>query len=365
MIRVALDTSAQYVTQAGVARYIRGLLSGLAELARPEIAIQQVAWKKENFGFRQPQRALRTVYRDVFWRCVVAPLVLRRLSPDIFHAPAGGYVHPGRAIRWLITLHDLAVFRFPERFRPWHRYHSRRWASQARQADRVICISRFTADEAMSVLGIPATRLEVVQNGCDFHPGGPCPQEARPEYELPGEYLLFVGSLEPGKNLALLRQVYELAASRGVHLPPLVIVGARWAGVPGEGRPPADWHYLGRQPDTALVYLYRRALALAFPSKYEGFGLPVVEAMALGCPVVCAPVASLPEVGGPAPLYSALAVEPWLTALLDVAHNGDRRRECIEAGRQQAQRFSWLRCAEQTAAVYESAVRYPRSGPSL
>ncbi len=357
MIRVALDTSALHVTQAGVARYIRGLLSGFAELARPDITIQQVAWKKENFGFRQPQRALRTVYRDVVWRCVVAPFVLRRLSPDVFHAPAGGYVHPGRAIRWIITLHDLAVFRFPERFRPWHRHHSRRWASLALQADRVICISQFTADEAMAVLGIRAAKLEVVHNGCDFHACAPRPEETKPECELPGEFFLFVGSLEPGKNLALLRQVYELASSRGVRLPPLVIVGARWAGVPGEGRPPANWQYLGRQPDSALVYLYRRALALAFPSKYEGFGLPVVEAMALGCPVVCAPVASLPEVGGAAPLYSALAVEPWLTALLEVARNGDCRRECIEAGRRQAQKFSWLRCAEQTVAVYDGVIR--------
>ncbi len=356
MIRVALDTSALFVTQAGVARYIRGLLAGLAAVARPDITIQQLAWATENFGFRQPQRALKTFYRDVLWRCVVAPYMLRRLSPDVFHAPAGGYVRPGRTVPWVITLHDLAVFRFPERFRRWHRHHSRRWALLARQADRVICISQFTADEAMAVLGIPATQLEDVNNGCDVHPSAPRPPECRPELDLPAEYLLFVGSLEPGKNLALLRQVYELALARGIRLPPLVVVGARWAGVPGEGRPPADWHYLGRQPDSVLVYLYRRALALVFPSKYEGFGLPVAEAMALGCPVVCAPVASLPEVGGAAPLYAPLEVGPWLTALAEVARDGNRRRECVEAGRLQVQKFSWLRCAEQTAAVYESAV---------
>lgn len=360
MIRVALDTSALFVTQAGVARYIRGLLSGIAEIARPAINVQQLAWKRENFGYRQPQRALKTAYRDVFWRRVIAPLQLRQLSPDVLHSPAGGYIHPGRSIRWIITLHDLAVFRFPERYRPWHRYHSRRWATLALQAERVICISQFTADEAMAVLGIRAAKLEVVHNGCDFHTSSPRPQEIKPEFELPGEYFLFVGSLEPGKNLALLRQVYELAASRGVQLPPLVIVGARWAGVPGEGRPPSNWHYLGRQPDAVLVYLYRRAIALAFPSKYEGFGLPVAEAMALGCPVVCAPVSSLPEVGGEAPLYSPLAAEPWLAALAEIVRDGNRRRECIEAGRLQAQKFSWLHCAEQTTAVYEAAVLYPR-----
>lgn len=360
MIRVALDTSALFVTQAGVARYIRGLLSGLAEMARPSIAIQQFAWERENFGFRQPQRSLKTVYRDIVWRCVVAPFQLRRLSPDLFHSPAGGYVRPGRSIRWTMTLHDLAVFRFPERYRPWHRHHSRRWARLALQADRVICISQFTADEAMAVLGIRAAKLEVVYNGCDFHPSAPTPQECRPELELPAEYFLFVGSLEPGKNLALLRQVYEVAASRGNSLPPLVIVGARWAGVPGEGRPPLNWHYLGRQPDAVLVYLYRRALALVFPSKYEGFGLPVAEAMALGCPVICAPVSSLPEVGGEAPFYAPLSLEPWLAALAEIAHNGNRRRECIEAGRQQAEKFSWLRCAERTAAVFESTVRHPQ-----
>jgi len=128
----------------------------------------------------------------------------------------------------------------------------------------------------------------------------------------------------------------------------------RWAGVGTEGQPPAGWHYLGRQPDAVLVYLYRRALALAFPSKYEGFGLPLVEAMALGCPVICSPVASLPEVGGKAVLWSELTPEDYLKVLRDLASNAALRNDLVQAGRLQAARFTWENCAREVVEVYRS-----------
>ena len=356
MLQVVLDTSGLYVTQAGVARYIRGMLRGGEQLGISGISTRQLAWPVENFGYRQPQRALKTFYRDVVWRVFVAPRRLHKLQPDVFHSLSGGYVSPPRSMGWVVTLHDLAALRFPGRYRKWQRLNAYRRAKLALQADRIICISQFTADEAIAMFGVAASKLEVVHNGCDFHPDQPLPTEGVPDFPVPAEFNLFVGSLEPGKNLALLRQVYELAAGRGIPLPPLVIVGARWAGVPGEGVPPDNWHYLGRQPDAVLVYLYRRAIALAFPSKYEGFGLPVAEAMALGCPVVCAPVASMPEVGGDAPLYAPLEPELWLRALVELARNDRRRQECIKAGIVQSRAFTWRQCAEKTIAVYEQVI---------
>jgi glycosyltransferase involved in cell wall biosynthesis len=222
-------------------------------------------------------------------------------------------------------------------------------------ADRVICISRFTADEAIAVLGVPARKIDVVYNGCDLVRSGETPRETPPPVPVPKEFYLFVGSLEPGKNLMLLRNVYEAAASRGVTLPPLVIIGARWEGVAHEGKPPKDWHYLGRQPDEVLIHLYRQAIALVFPSKYEGFGLPVAEAMAMGCPVICSPVASLPEVAGDAALLLPLTSDAYLEALRDFPKNAERQT-MIARGKAQAARFSWLRCATDTLTVYEAVV---------
>src|SRR5207237_3479225 len=134
------------------------------------------------------------------------------------------------------------------------------------------------------------------------------------------------------------------AEKDSVTLPPLVVVGARWSGVATEGQPPADWLYLGRQPDAVLVYLFRRALALVFPSKYEGFGLPVAEAMALGCPVICSPVASLPEVGGKAAFWSELNRQGYLVRMRELLGNQSVSSSAIASGRQQAAQFPGDMC---------------------
>ncbi|HEY1718792.1 MAG TPA: glycosyltransferase family 1 protein, partial [Verrucomicrobiae bacterium] len=222
------------------------------------------------------------------------------------------------------------------------------------RADQIICISRFTADEAMALLNLPAAKLTVIHNGCDFHPDEPPPPEVKPGFNVPADFFLFVGSLEPGKNLMLLKEVYALAEAEKRALPPLLIVGARWEGVGNEGAPPKDWHYLGRQPDDILVYLYRRALSLVFPSKYEGFGLPAVEAMALGCPVICSPVASLPEVGGDAAMFTDMTPAAYLKAMERLNREASLRADLIEKGRAQAAKFSWNKCAGEVLEIYRS-----------
>jgi glycosyltransferase involved in cell wall biosynthesis len=174
--------------------------------------------------------------------------------------------------------------------------------------------------------------------------------------ELPAEFLLFVGSLEPGKNLRLLKEMYLLAENSGKALPPLVLIGARWKGVESEGAPRKDWVYLGNQPDRVLALAYRRAKALLFPSIYEGFGLPVVEAQSTGCPVICSPVASLPEVAGNGALLVPLAAGDYLRAVSQLEENRDLRDNMIRQGKSNVSRFSWKRCAEETAAVYRTAL---------
>jgi glycosyltransferase involved in cell wall biosynthesis len=353
VIRVCIDTNALYVTQAGVARYIRGLLKGFKQVAATDVGIFPLAWEVENFSYRQPQRALKTFYREFIWSRFSAPRQLEKNGIQVFHATP--FVHTPLGIKKIITMHDLAVFRYPQRFRRWQR-HASRWQWQnLDRTDRIICISRFTADEAMSLLKIPATKLTVIYNGSDFHPDE-SPSEMKPGFNVPSEFFLFVGSLEPGKNLALLKEVYKLAESQEQTLPPLLIVGARWEGVAHEGKPPQNWHYLDRQPDEVLVYLYRRALALVFPSKYEGFGLPVAEAMALGCPVICSPVASLLEVGGGAAMFTDMTPAAYLDAMERISREAGLRDELIAKGRTQAAKFSWKKCAGEVLEVYRSAL---------
>jgi len=355
---IGIDTNGLYTTQAGVARYIRGLLNGLKRLAAPDVELKTLAWEVENFLFQQPARALKTAYRELIWAKFNARLHLRRQGVALLHSTAGPLISRPRRVREVVTLHDLAVLRHPERFRSWQGASARRRLRKVRRADQVICISRFTAEEAMALLHLPASTFIVVHNGCEFHSSEPVPPEAKPGVTLPNEYFLFVGSLEPGKNLALLKEVYALAESRNQLLPPLLIVGARWEGVGHEGPPPKNWHYLGRLPDEVLVYLYRHATGLVFPSKYEGFGFPVAEAMSLGCPVICSPVASLPEVGGDAALFTDMMPDAYLTAMRQVSREAGLRNELIERGLAQAAKFSWNKCAREVLEVYRATLRF-------
>lgn len=352
-MRVALDTNALYKTQAGVARYIRGLQKGFEQIAAPDVEVFPFAWEVENFGYRQPQRALKTFYCEFIWAKFFAPSLLQKKNAQILHATAGLFVQPPPGTREIATLHDLAVLRFPERFRRWQRYASPRRLQHLIRADRIICISQFAADEAMTLMNLPARKLTVIHNGCEFHPNQIALEE-KPAFDVPPEFFLFVGSLEPGKNLALLKEAYTLAETKKHVLPPLLIVGARWEGVGNEGAPPKNWHYLGRQPDEALVYLYHRARALVFPSKYEGFGFPLVEAMALSCPVICSPVASLPEVGGDAACFVPLTPGDYLKAMQRLLQEAGWRDELIAKGRAQAAKFSWKKCAGEVLEMYRS-----------
>jgi alpha-1,3-rhamnosyl/mannosyltransferase len=198
------------------------------------------------------------------------------------------------------------------------------------QADRLVAISQFTADECIRLLGAPAAKFTVTPLASDFGDPEVPMTERPPDTPVPADFLLFVGSLEPVKNLALLRDVYAAARTRGASLPPLIIVGSRWQQVPGEGPPPPAGHGRGSQP--------------------------VLEAMTLGCPVVCSPVASLPEVGGDAAWYVPHHVDAYLDALHQLAANASLRESFRAQGLRQAAKFSWNACAQQTLAVYHQAI---------
>lgn len=349
-MNVALDTTATYTSRAGAARYIRGLQRGFQELNPAGFRYAPVAWEVENLEYRQPWRALKTFYREFIWAPLLASGAVKSSGADLLHSPSHWFIKPPGGLPHVVTLLDLALIRFPERFRPWLRRAGRNRLRHLPRADKIICISQFTADEAMELLGLPASKLEPVHLGIDFDPQRK--PDCRPN-ELPDEpFFLFVGSLEPGKNLRLLREAYEA----GNDLPALALAGARWVGVADEGPPPKNWHYLGHVSDDELQWLYQHALGLVFPSKYEGFGLPMVEAMALGCPVVASRVGSLPEIGQDAVRWAEVNPSAYGSALRELADDTGAREQLREAGRKRAGDFSWRKCAEQTFECYRGAV---------
>jgi glycosyltransferase involved in cell wall biosynthesis len=313
VVRVAIDVTALRLTRAGTARYLRNLL----ERVQPARTV----------AFGGPAR-LGVLARELAWY----PFALSRpLDVDVLHCPT--YYGPLRpATPTVLTVHDLAVLRHPEAFPRWTRaYVPRVVPHVVRAARRVIAVSEFTAGEIETLLGVPRDRIRVVPNGVDpvFTADGP---------RAGGDYVLAVGTLEPRKNLA---RTIEAAARLGIELR---VVGARgWGGVEATG---AHVTWLGDPDDEELARQYRGARCVVYPSLYEGFGIPVLEAMACGAPVVTSRGGATEEVaGGHATLVDPLDVAS-IAAGIESARPGDAAY---------ARGFTWDRTVERTVAVYEEA----------
>ena len=321
-MKVGIDVSPLVQTRAGTARHVRGLLGALAGR---EVEVERLA-------FGGAGRAA-TVARDTWWYYAGLPRRARGL--DVLHCTT--FRGPLRArVPFTVTLHDLALVRHPELFPRWHRWTGRAGIGPvARAADRVLAVSEFTKREAVELLGLGPERVTVVGNAVDpaFSPGAS---------EAPGEYVLAVGTLEPRKNLS---RVAEAAARAGVELR---VAGARgWGGVETPG-------WLGEVDDDRLVELYRGARALVFPSLYEGFGIPVLEAMACGTPVVTSRGGATEEVaGGAAVLVDPLDVE---SIAAGIAEAGARRDELGALGLARAAEFTWAGVADRVEAVWKELV---------
>jgi glycosyltransferase involved in cell wall biosynthesis len=239
----------------------------------------------------------------------------------------------------VVTVHDLAVLRHPETFNLWTRRYSRSFVPRVVQAARiVIAVSEFTKRELVELLGTPEEKIRVVPNGVAsvFSPDGDTE---------PGDYVLAVGTLEPRKNLQALA---EAAQQVDVELR---VVGARgWGRIQLDG---AGVRRVGEVSDETLAGLYRGARCLVYPSLYEGFGLPVVEAMASGTPVVTSAGGATEEVAGGA----AVLVDPLDPAAIaaGIEEATARREELVRLGLARARTFDWDACARRTVEVYREA----------
>ncbi len=319
-MRVAFDTSPLVQTRAGTARHVRGLLGALRD--RPGLELELLT-------FGGPGR-MSSVVRDALW--YPAGLRRRARSVDVLHCPT--FRGPREAtVPTVLTVHDLAILRAPEAFPRWHRLYGRAGLAQVlRSADAVVAVSEFTRDETVELAGVPEERIRVVPNGVDgvFTPEGD---------RADGEYVLAVATLEPRKNLG---RAVDAAREAGVDLR---VVGARgWGGVEVEG-------WVGEIPDAELAALYRGARCLVYPSLYEGFGIPVLEAMACGTPVVTSRGMATEEVAG----VAAVLVDP-----LDVGSIADgirasigRRDELVPAGIARARGFTWKRAADAVVELWQ------------
>ncbi len=319
-MRIGFDVSPLVQTQAGTARHVRGVLGALA--GRSDLEVLPLSYGGSG--------RLSTVLRDALWY----PIGISRRSGrfDVLHCPTFRGPYRSRA-PVVLTIHDLAVLRHPDAFRRWHRMTTRAALEGARTADAVVALSEFTKQETIELLGIRAERVHVVPNGV-----GPPFATTGPVAE--GDYVLAVGTLEPRKNLD---RVVQAAKRAGVELR---VVGARgWGGVDVPG-------WVGRVSDDELAALYRGARCVMYASLYEGFGLPVLEAMASGTPVVTSAGGATEEVaGGAAVLVDPTDVDAIAGGIADALQHRD---ELVGRGLERARAFTWERAADELEAVWRA-----------
>jgi glycosyltransferase involved in cell wall biosynthesis len=345
MLTIALDAEHTRQSNAGIARYGHSLAASLRKI--PDITVRELGGG-DVVCRGTLKKKLLTARHDLIWYPWLARREAARIGADVYHSPLlRGPLSRGRP-PFVMTVHDLVPVRWPETMPRWHRLYTNRLIGRMLDAtDRIIAPSQDTADDLNALLHVPAERIRVVPNGVDALFFGPT---VRAVVKKP-PYVLFVGTPEPRKNLPRLISAMTILRQRG-RRETLVIAGAGGWGdeVPlGPGI-----HATGRVTDDELQTLYANASCLALPSLHEGFGLPALEAMAAGTPVVAGRSGALPEVTGGA----AILVDPQsATAIADGIEIAlDERDRLVPMGLFRAKEFTWDKAAALTAEVYRELV---------
>ena len=368
-MRIAID--ARKLRDFGIGTYIRNLLRHLARLdSRTEYV---VLCSDEDLGFAGelgenfravPERSGAYSVREQF----AVPLDLRREGADLFHAPH--YVLPPLTpCRSVVTIHDCIHLRFPQ-YLP-HRLgyayaRSALWVAAHRSA-HVFTVSEASKRDILDYFRVPESKISVIYNAIDerFHEQPPADEveRVRERYQLNDPFVLYAGNIKPHKNLERLIEAFYILRREDLEHVKLLIIGDEITKYAGLRRAVHRYklhkhvRFFGFVPDATLAILYRLASVFVFPSLYEGFGLPPLEAMASGTPVITSNVSSLPEVVGDA----AILIDPYqpeaIAGAMRRVLTDDRLRDDMrERGLARAREFSWDRSVTRVREIYETVL---------
>jgi glycosyltransferase involved in cell wall biosynthesis len=382
-MRIGIDARMVYYTGAGIGQYIRRLVTGLAQIA-PELE-DEIVLLQSRKDAPLPVESAPFAWRPLWtpghnrFEQLTLPIELLPLGLDLLHST--DHIPPmRRTFPVVVTVHDLAFLRFPHFLTQAAARYYGQIDDAMKHTDHVIAVSESTKSDLVQLLGVNPNRITVIHEAADpvfrVVDDPDALAEVRRRYDLPGPFILFVSTIEPRKNLPTLLRAF--AALRDLRVAPdsagrgadpkipltLVIVGKRgWLYedvfvVAEELRLRTRARFLGRVPIDDLLLLYNSAAVFTQPSFYEGFGLPPLEAMASGAPVVVSEAASLPEVVGDAGLtVPAQDIELWVETLRLVLTDPDRRAEMVRLGVERATHFTLDRMAAETLKVYQKVGR--------
>ncbi len=379
-MRIGIDGRFIHDHFPGIGRYTYNLIQGLASVVRDDTVVVAYNPGLPNSRYdlaalgNLPNIELASTESRPFslaeqWQM---PRLARRLGVDVWHAPyyIGPYLLPCPLV---VTVHDAISSRYPQYLPSWTARFSyettMRLAMMA--ARQVIAVSRASFNDLVHFFAVPAARLTVVYEAADprYEPQpAQLLADLRRRLDLPQRYVLYLGMNKPHKNVVRLIEAWGLVQSKrrgledGASFPQLVLAG-RSDPRYGQARETAERlnlgesiRFLGDVAEADLPALYSGAMLFVFPSLYEGFGLPVLEAMACGVPVVCSTTPALLETAGDAALMvNPLDVQALAQVMLRVLTSTELRHDLSQRGRQQAARFVWERAAAETLQVYRAA----------
>lgn len=352
-MKIAIDAQSTVGQRTGIGHYADRLIAALQKAA-PEYTFVPLTWGRE---------AQMKLHRRLWWQQVRVPMQARRYQPDLLHVP--GFDAPcWHVAPTVLTCHDLIGRLFPQNLPPISRFYWSQWLPfSLRCADAIIADSEATKRDIVRMTSVHPDRIHVIYLGVDGRFSPQSVEEVarvRLMYNLPDDFILYVGTIEPRKGIDTLIEAFAELGRNFPHVN-LVIAGKKgwyWESIltmiEGAGLKQRV-HVTGYIDDRDLPALYSAARVFAFPSRYEGFGLPLLEAMACGTPVVCSSAASLPEIcanaGIQTPPNRPDALAAALTGILDDASLAQSLRV---QGLNRAELFTWEQTARQTLEVYRT-----------
>ncbi len=367
-MRIAIDATVLPEKLGGAGVYVLNLISALSKIDRENeyfIFVEKRNIKKFNLannfrllGVRDMPRSLRLI-----WEQIVFPFLLKRYKIRILHSPR--YTTSWLRFGWksVVTFHDMLFLLFPQKHNILKRFfYCWMLPIAAKKAERIIAVSSSTKKDIMKLLNISSEKIRVIYLGIGslYHPLEKKEvEDFRRKEEIFGSFILYVGTLKKRKNVLNIIRAYKKIKEKGIK-EKLVIVGNKSGEYQNiykavkRSKLEKDVFFSGYVDEALLPFYYNSAFLFIYPSLYEGFGLPILEAMASGTPVITSNVSSLPEVVGDAAiLVNPNNIEEMAEMMQKVLTNQKLREKMREKGLKRAKLFSWERCARETLNLYE------------